>query len=73
MAEMGDTFRNRLKDGPADNVLVFPEPPVPMTECGECGTVLREDELFDGLCEPDALELRSDPRDEYTFQRDWAL
>ena len=72
MAEMGDTFRRRLADGPQEP-LQFPEPKVPMVECDGCRTVLREDELFDGLCETDALELREDPRDDWSFVRDFRL
>lgn len=72
MAEMGETFRNRLKDG----VAVFPltSSAVPV-ECEACRDIVRDDELFDGLCESCALELRSesDPRFEWDFVRDFAL
>jgi len=73
MGRMGDTFRHRLEDGVPVNVIGWPMPKAAEpVECEGCRDVVRDDELFDGLCERCALELRSesDPRFEYGFVND---
>jgi hypothetical protein len=70
---MGDTFRHRLADGTPSNVIGWPMPKAAEPgECDACRDVVRDDELFDGLCESCALALRdeSDPRFEYGFVND---